>query len=244
MVSSGFAAKGTTLIWNNVPVLELTNIGIPVATADDVDITNHDSPNSTEEFVPGILRGGDFEVEGNLLPGDTDGQVAVLGDLQSRTARAAIIIGPPGKYNFHFTAYCKKFSPGAPVEGKTSVTMGFKVSGKSTLHTTPATGLTTPFFGLQDNEGESPTLVPTPPSGTVYPYAVQMIEDLGVPRTTIQVQPRATVGTIYVNGVVVATGDWSLAIPVAQYSTRQVVIEVREADKCSKVYRLFVSRTV
>lgn len=26
MVSSGFVAKGTTLVWNNVPVLEPTNI--------------------------------------------------------------------------------------------------------------------------------------------------------------------------------------------------------------------------
>jgi hypothetical protein len=237
MVSSGFAAKGTTLVWNNVPVLELTNIGIPVATADDVDITNHDSAFDYEEFVPGILRGGDFEVEGNLLPGDTDGQVAVMADLQSRTARAAIIIGPAGKYNFHFTAYCKQFSPTAPVDGKSAIRMAFKVSGKSTMYTTPATGLTTPFFGVQDNEGENPTITPAP-ANAVYHYSV----NLEATDTYIQIQPRATVGTIYVNGTVVVTGAWSGNITVAAGTTRQIVVEVREANKSSKVYRVFVTR--
>ncbi len=237
MVSSGFAAKGTTLIWNDDPVLELTNIGIPVAVADDVDLTNHDSAFDYEEFVPGILRGGDFEVEGNLLPGDTDGQVNVLADLQSRTARAAIIIGPAGKYNFHFTAYCKKFTPSAPVDGKTSVTMGFKVSGKSTMYTTPATGLTTPFFGIQDNEGENPTITPSP-ANAVYHYSVTLEST----DTFVQIQPRATVGTIYVNGTVVVTGAWSGNITVAAGTTRQIVVEVREANKSSKVYRVFVTR--
>ncbi len=237
MVSSGFAAKGTTLVWNNVPVLELTNIGIPVAVADDVDITNHDSAFDYEEFVPGILRGCDFEVEGNLLPGDTDGQVAVLGDLQSRTSRAAIIIGPAGKYNFHFTAYCKKFSPSAPVEGKSSVTMGFKVSGKSTMYTTASAGLTTPFFALRDNGGNAVT--PTPAAANaVYHYSAT----LDAADTAIAIQPTATAGTIYVNGTAVVTGNWSADIPVAAGTTRQVVVEVREANKSSKVYRIFATR--
>jgi hypothetical protein len=237
MVSSGFAAKGTTLLWNNVPVLELTNIGIPIAVADDVDITNHDSAFDTEEFVPGVLRGGDFEVEGNLLPGDTDGQVAVLTDLQSRTARACIIIGPVAKYNFSFTAYCKHFGPTAPVDGKAAIRMSFKVSGKSTMYTTASTGLTTPFLALRDNGANAITPTPTP-ANTAYHYAAV----LDAADTAIAVQPTATAGTIYVNGTVVATGAWSGDIAVAAGTTRQVVIDVREANKASKVYRVFATR--
>ncbi len=239
MVSSGFAAKNTTLLWNNVPVLELTSIGIPVATADDVDITNHDSAFDTEEFVPGILRGGDFEVEGNLLPGDTDGQVAVLNDLQAGVARTAIIAGPAGKYNFSFTAYPKKFAPSAPVEGKTSVRMGFKVSGKSTLVTAASTGLSTPFFALRDNGGNA--VHPTPdPANATYHYSAT----LDAADTHVAVQPTATAGTIRVNGTIVSSGAWSSNIAVTAGTTRQVVVEVRETNKTSKIYRIFVSRPV
>lgn len=237
MASSGFAAKGTTMLWDNYPVLELTHIGIPIAEADETDITNHDSAFDYEEWVPGILRGGDFEVEGNLLPGDTDGQIRVLTDLQARAFKTAIIAGPVGKYNFSFTAYPKRFVPRAPSGGKTSVRMGFKVSGKSTLTTDPSVGLTTPFFGIQDNEGENPTITPAP-ANTVYHYAVE----LEATDTYVQVQPRATAGVIRVNGTVVATGDWSGNITVAAGTTRQVVIEVRETNKTSKIYRVFVTR--
>lgn len=237
MASSGFAAKGTTLLWNNVPVLELTSIGIPIAETDDIEITNHDSPDQTEEFVPGLLRGGDFEVEGNLLPGDTVGQIAVLDDLQDRVSRTAIIAGPAGKYNFSFTAYPKRFSPAGPVEGKTSVRMGFKVSGKSTLVTTVSAGLTTPFFSIQDNEGESPTITPAP-ANAVYNYSVM----LEASDTYVKVQSQATAGTIRVNGVIVASGAWSGNIPVTAGTTRQIVIEVREENKTSKIYRIFVTR--
>ncbi len=239
MVSSGFAAKGTTLLWNNYPVLELTNITVPIATADDIDITNHDSLFDYEEPIPGLLRGGDFEVGGNLLPGDTDGQVAILTDLQARTSRTAIIAGPAGKYNFSFTAYPKKFAPSAPVTGKTSVTIGFKVSGKSTFVTDASVGLTTPFFGIQDNEGENPTITPAP-ANAVYHYSVTLEST----DTYVQIQPRATAGTIRVNGVVVVSGAWSGNITVAAGTTRQVVVEVRETDKTSKIYRVFVTRPV
>ena len=236
MVSSGFAAKGTLLTFNSYPVLELTNIGIPLATADDVELTNHDSAFDTEEFVPGVLRGGDFEVEGNLLPTDL-GQTEVIDELQGRGYKTCQIIGPVGKYTFTFTAYPKRFAPGAPVDGKTSVRMGFKVSGKSTLVTTDSAGLTTPFFALRDNLGNAVT--PSPAAATaVYQYAAT----LDAADTHVAVQPTASDGTIRVNGVAVVSGAWSADIAVTAGTTKQVTVVVNEAAKVSKVYRIYVKR--
>jgi hypothetical protein len=235
--SSGFAAKGTTLLWNNVPVLELTNIGIPIAEADDVDISNHDSAFDYEEKVPGVLRGGDFTVEGNLLLGDTDGQIAVLGDLQDRTSRAAIIVGPAGKYAFEFSAYPKQFKPSAPVTSKTGMMLSFKVTGKSTLRDTASDGLTTPFFALRDDGANAVTPSPAA-SGSIYNFAATL--DSG--DTAVAIQPTAAAGTIRVNGTTVVSGAWSDDIDVAAGTTRQVVVEVRETSKAGKIYRIYVTR--
>jgi len=236
MASSGFAAKGTLLTFDQMPVLELTNIGIPIATADDIDLTNHDSAFDYEEFTPGVLRGGDFEVEGNLLPTDL-GQVDTLDELQARGSKTCQIIGPAGKYTFTFTAYPKKFQPSAPVEGKTSVRIGFKVSGKSTMVTTDSAGLTTPFFALRDNGGNAVT--PSPVAATaVYQYAAT----LDAADTAVAVQPTASDGTIRVNGSAVLSGAWSADIPVAAGTTKQVTVVVNETGKVSKVYRIFVTR--
>ena len=239
MVSSGFAAKGTLLTFYNQPVLELTNIGIPVATADDVDITNHDSAFDYEEFVPGILRGGDFEVEGNYLPTD-DGQKDILDALQARTYKTCQIIGPAGKYTFTFSAYPKKFAPTAPVEGKTSVSIGFKVSGKSTLTATTSTGFTTPFFALRDNGGNAVT--PSPAAATaVYQYAAT----LDSTDTHVAIQPHASDATsVFVNGTEVTSGNWSSDIAVAAGTTKQITVVVNDTGKASKVYRIFVERPV
>lgn len=237
MASLGTAAKGTLLIWNEYPVLELTNVSSAIGDMDLVDITNHDSANDTEEVVPGLIRGGEFSVEGNLLPGDTTGQVAILGDLQSRTARAARICLPAGTFNMEFTARAKTFKPTAPVGGKMGFTATFKPTTKSTIRTTVSTGLTTPFFALRDNGANAVTPSPSA-SGTVYQYDAT----LDAADTAIAIQPTASAGTIKVNGETVVSGAWSSDISVASGTTKLVVVEVRETNKTSKIYRIHVTR--
>jgi hypothetical protein len=82
-------------------------------------------------------------------------------------------------------------------------------------------------------------VTPTPAAANaVYHYSAT----LDAADTAIAIQPTATAGTIYVNGTAVVTGNWSADIPVAAGTTRQIVVEVREANKSSKVYRVFVTR--
>jgi limonene-1,2-epoxide hydrolase len=82
-------------------------------------------------------------------------------------------------------------------------------------------------------------VTPTPAAANaVYHYSAT----LDAADTAIAIQPTATAGTIYVNGTAVVTGNWSGNIAVAAGTTRQIVVEVREANKSSKVYRVFVTR--
>ena len=40
-------------------------------------MTSHDSPNGFKEFVPSVIAGGEVALDGNLIVGDTYGQVAL-----------------------------------------------------------------------------------------------------------------------------------------------------------------------
>ena len=133
MVSSGFAAFGTGITYGGTEVKELTNIAWDIGTVDDVDITNHDSPDTTEEFVPGIIRVGEITLDGNFVPTDT-GQAALITALQARTSAAVVITcSDGGAATFTGVAYVKSFRPSAPVDGKTSFTATLKASGKITF---------------------------------------------------------------------------------------------------------------
>ncbi len=133
MVSAGFAAFGTAITFDGTEVKELTNIAWDIGTVDDIDITNHDSPDTTEEFVPGIIRVGEINLEGNFVPTDA-GQVKLITNLQARTSAAIVITcSDTGSATFTGAGYVKSFKPGAPFAGKTSLTATLKASGKLTF---------------------------------------------------------------------------------------------------------------
>jgi len=238
MTSLGQAAKGALLIWNNFPVAELTNISGPSSSSDEVDITNHDSQGDYKEFVMGMADGGEFSIEGNFVPVDTNGQTAMIADHYSRTLRTAAVcfLGS----GFQFSATMKSFKVGAPVLGVLSFSATLKVSGKPTYYSTAATqaaGLTTPFFALRDNGSNSVATTETK-ANTTYNYTAT----LDFADTHVAVQPTASAGTIYVNGAVTVSGAWTSNIVVAVGTTKLIVIEARETSKASKIYRVYVTR--
>jgi len=237
VASSGFSPFGSTLLWNNTPLLELTKISPTFGTVDEIDISNNDSADATEEMVPGIIRVGTVDVEGNLVPSDNLGQITTLTDLQGRTERAMAVILPAGKGMMTFNGTAVAFKPTLPYDGKAGVAISFKAEGKSTLVTTPATGLTTPFFALRDNGSNAVTPSPAA-AGAVYNYHAT----LDAADTHIAIQPTAAAGTIYVNGVLTGTGAWTGNIAVAAGATKLLIVEARETNKASKIYRIYVAR--
>lgn len=236
--SSGVAAKGVSFVWNEYPVAELTNISGPSSTSEEIDITNHDSPDNYREFVMGIIEGGKFEIEGNFVSTDANGQIALITDHYSRTARTARFnLLPTIAGTFTCTCTPETFSITSPAPGVLGFKASLKVAGKPVLYTTANAGLTTPFFALRDNGSNAVTPSPAA-SGTAYWYSAT----LDASDTGIAIQPTATAGTIKVNGAAVTSGAWSSDIAIAAGQTKLLYVEISEASKASKVYRIHVTR--
>jgi hypothetical protein len=237
--STGKAALGSLFVWNNYPVAELTSIIGPNSNGETVDITNHDSPSSYREKVLGFLTPGTFEIEGNFIPTDTNGQVAMIGDHYTRDSRAGLICFPGGIGTFSFTGRIEGFRTMAPVGDKLGFTASVAVSGKPLFigGTDVSAGLTTPFFALRDNGSNAVT--PSPAAATaVYMYEASL--DSG--DTAIAIQPTAAAGTIKVNGTTVVSGAWSSNISVTSGGSKLLVVTVQETGKTVKVYRIWVTR--
>lgn len=108
-----------------------------------------------------------------------------------------------------------------------------------TVLTTGAAGLTTPFLSIADDDAHALTLSPAAANAT-YQYEATAFSS-GTENNnsdTVLVTPTAAAGTIYVNGVVVASGAASGAITLnqTQGDVTYISIVVQETGKASKSY--------
>lgn len=235
--SAAISGHGTLIVWNNYPVAELTSVTGPNSDLQEIDVTNFDSPDYYKEFIMGAIEAGEFTIDGNFIPTDTNGQIAMITDHQGRTSRTGKIIFPEGKAMMSFTGRISVLTVSTSYDSKVSFSATFKVSGTTTFTWTAADGLTTPYFALRDQDGNAITPSPVA-AGDVYWFAAT----LDAADTAIAVQPTAAAGTIKVNGVAVTTGEWSDDISVTAGTTKLIVVETLEDEKSSKAYRIHVTR--
>ena len=114
---------------------------------------------------------------------------------------------------------------------KCSVEM--EVSGLHSYGTAASAGLTTPFFVLSKGDA---TVLPVK-SGSVLLYTANVITT----DDSLTVTPTAAAGTITVNGVTVATGVASAAIPLS-VGPNEITVVVFESGKHPVTYRIIVTR--
>lgn len=76
-----------------VTVAEQVTINGPSLASDDVEVTNHDSPNSAREYIPGLTDTGEVGLDGNFIPGAVTQQQLIL-DQQNRTVANWRIVLP------------------------------------------------------------------------------------------------------------------------------------------------------
>ena len=131
--SVGIAGFGSKLNWDGVDIAELTNIGGPNESAATVELTSHDSDDAYQEFVAGLRNGGEISFEGNLIPTDTTGQIAMHTDFQAGSAKTLIITLPDSLGTITGTAICTKFEFSFPHDGPARISGSCKFSGKPTL---------------------------------------------------------------------------------------------------------------
>lgn len=136
--SSGLAAFGTLLNWDGEDIAELTSISGPSESMATIDVTSHDSDDTYREFAAGLRDGGDITFEGNLLPTDTAGQVAMYTDFQAGSKKAFKIKFPAWVASSHEYpevdgyGYVTAFALSFPYDIKISVRGTIKVTGKPT----------------------------------------------------------------------------------------------------------------
>ena len=238
-MAEGAAAFGTLLLKGGiagVAIAELTNINGPDPDSDEIDLTHHQSPGGFEEVVQGIRRSGEVTFEGNFVPGDTSGQKALYADyLTGAVDNYAIVLPEAFATALTFAAWVKKPSGiSAPVEGKVPCSGTLRLTGPTSLDVTYSAGLTTTFFAIS----QSAVIVPAP-ANAVYAYNATVLTGVA----SVTVTPIAIAGVITVNGNVVATGQASSAIALgAAGSLTHITIQVKEAGKIARVYKIALAR--
>jgi len=222
---------GTKLKRGEVYVARLTNIDPPELKRDDKEVTDHDSPDGTKEFIPGLKDGGEVPLEGNLIPTD-DTQTGLLAAVDIDEPEPWTIEFPTKpKLHIHFNGYVNAFKVGAaPVDGVLTFSSKIKVTGKPQILTDTSTGLT----DLIVSEGD---LAPAFDGG-IYEYfvTVENTED------SIKVTPTAASHTITVNGVKVTSGSASGNIDLAEGEVTLITIRAWEEGKAPVVYVIKVYR--
>jgi hypothetical protein len=246
MGEEAVSAAGYHVIWGNSYIGETVDPKRPKETRNMVDNTTHDA----------LAANGGYETKsiGTIAQADGSIKIYYIGsavhkslrtDFKNGTERDCYFIRPSsGALAFtgsKFTAVISSFDE--PIDKKGHVTWEMAITPTSDQEDveTPATGLTTPFFVVGDDDTPTAnTITPVPAAAAaVYAYKVELYSD----NTTFTITPTATVGTIYVNGLHVVSGAASAAItaPVAGKKL-YVPIVVHEPGKMPKPYLLVVKK--
>lgn len=132
---AGFSAFGTQFQRgdggspeNFVTIGEATNISGPGMTRETVDVTSHDSPNRFQEWVGGLVDGGEVTFEVNW---DPNIHIPLKDDFQDPLPRNYRIVlpDPPGGH-WEFAAFITGMEHEFPHDDKMSAEFTFKVSGE------------------------------------------------------------------------------------------------------------------
>jgi len=229
-------AFGTAFTWNSQTVAKLTAINGIETTAEAVDVTTHQSADYYKEFIAGLLEAGDVALEGNFDATDANGQIAMLTDMNARTARDCTITFPSSTgtvWSFNGIITSLKIGD-APIDGLIPFSATIKPTGKPTLTVATSAGLTTPFFAIS----ESAVVYPDP-AATTYDYVATVLTAVD----SVTITPTATAGTITVNGNAVTSGEASSAIALGAAGTiTTATIVVTETNKAPKTYTIRIAR--
>jgi len=232
MGSAAKATFGTTLTRAGYTIAEVTNISPPKISVKEIEVTNHQSPDGYDEFIPGMRSGGDVSLEGNFISSDTNGQVGLLTDLNAGTVQAFIITFPDGT-TFTFSAFVKSFElDDAKLDGAMGFKVTLKVTGKPALGITAAPNLT-------DLVVTTGTLVPAFVGGT-YAYVANIATDQGTVTITLTC---ATADSITVDDNTVSTGAPSSPITLGLAgSVTTVEVVTVDAGKADTTYTIHLTR--
>lgn len=239
MPNVGFGAR---LKWNGNYVGGITKIGGIDMKLDMEDVSLLYQADVYKQFIPqGLIEASDIPVEGFFEPSDTTGQVAMATDFAAKTLRTAIVEYPASTgATLTVSAYITNLSQTgeANSQGALPFKASLKITGAPVFAIATSTGLTTPFFTINNSAVISPAA-----SGSVYDYVATVLTGV----TSVVVTPTAAAGVIVLtaNGAsqTITSGQASSAIALgAAGSITIITITVTETNKASKTYTIRVDR--
>ena len=141
---AGFSAFGTVLLMCDSSATpstatdaigDLTNISGPTMSAEEIDVTSHDSTGAFREFVPSFLDPGEISVEGNLMSGGgAEDMVDAFNDRKRQSFK--VIFPTTDSLSWKFDGYVTGVETDAPYDDKASFSATIKVTGSPALSTT------------------------------------------------------------------------------------------------------------
>ena len=141
---AGFSAFGTKLLMcpsSETPstatdaIGDLTGISGPTMSAEEIDVTSHDSTGAFREFVPSFLDPGEISVEGNLMSGGgAEDMVDAFNDREQQSFR--IMFPTTDDLSWRFDGYVTGVETDAPYDDKATFSATIKVTGAPLLSST------------------------------------------------------------------------------------------------------------
>lgn len=126
---SRYAAKGTLLKQGATTIGQVFNIQGPGATTETLDVSDHDTTDAWREFVASFIDGGELTAEIHYDPALASHRL--LYSLQhARSVDAWSIVFPNTEATTPtFNALVTNVEPGAPADGKLTLSLSLKISG-------------------------------------------------------------------------------------------------------------------
>ena len=141
---AGFSALGTIFCFSTTLtgypstlayVGSLTNISGPSLSAEEIDVSSHDSDGNYREYVSGFLDAGEFTFEGNLTTSTSTEKKAT--DLYSAfngryKVNGMVLFPITSRLSWKFHGYVTGVETNAPFDDKATFSATIRVSGGTT----------------------------------------------------------------------------------------------------------------
>jgi hypothetical protein len=119
------------------------DVVLPDMTRADEDVTSMDSPNETEEFIPGLRTAADWSMTKHYVPDDAED--VLLYSIEATKELVILSIQAPGAaLAQQWQGYVKKWLPTMPVKGAMKGEIMMKIMARIVAEATGRRGMGTP----------------------------------------------------------------------------------------------------
>ena len=120
-------------------VAEVEGLSGPSLSADEIDVTTHDTADGYREFIQGLKDAGDLSIEGNFIPTEDThkeaGDASLLASYNSGDLTDFKLVFPDANNTeWEFSAIVTGFEVDIPVDEKMTFSCTLKLSGKPTFN--------------------------------------------------------------------------------------------------------------